>query len=81
MRPALALYSRVMSDRPCKLDADVKRLWRMFLPGTPAPVCGTPEEFGAPVGHTAANMTDRVDDAGPNAGDRAHGRAVHPRRD
>jgi hypothetical protein len=32
-----------MADRPCKPDADLKRLWKMLLPGTQFPDCGIPE--------------------------------------
>jgi hypothetical protein len=30
-----------MANRPCKPDADIKRLWQTLLPGTPMPACGT----------------------------------------
>ena len=30
-----------MANRPCKPDADMKRLWQLLLPGTSFPVCGT----------------------------------------
>jgi hypothetical protein len=30
-----------MANRPCKPDADMKRLWQTLLPGTPMPACGT----------------------------------------
>jgi hypothetical protein len=30
-----------MANRPCKPDADMKRLWQTLLPGTPMPTCGT----------------------------------------
>lgn len=33
-----------MPQRPCKPDADMKRLWQTLLPGTPMPVCGTAED-------------------------------------
>jgi hypothetical protein len=32
-----------MANRPCKPDADMKRLWQTLLPGTPMPACGTGE--------------------------------------
>ncbi len=32
-----------MASRPCKPDADFKRLWGLLLPGTAFPACGTPE--------------------------------------
>ena len=36
-----------MPQRPCKPDADMKRLWQALLPGTPMPVCGTAEDDNA----------------------------------
>jgi hypothetical protein len=36
-----------MADRPCKPDADFKRLWRAMLPGTPFPACGMPPDADA----------------------------------
>jgi len=36
-----------MADRPCKPDADLKRLWQMLLPGTQFPACGMPENLDA----------------------------------
>ena len=30
-----------MPQRPCKPDADMKRLWQTLLPDTPMPACGT----------------------------------------
>lgn len=35
-----AVYIRIMANRPCKPDADTKRLWQMLMPGTPMPACG-----------------------------------------
>jgi SAM-dependent methyltransferase len=32
-----------MADRPCIPGEDLRGLWRALLPGTPFPVCGTPE--------------------------------------
>jgi hypothetical protein len=32
-----------MANRPCRTDADLKRLWQLLLPGTPAPACDAPE--------------------------------------
>jgi hypothetical protein len=39
-------YIDAMASRPCKPDADLKRLWRTLL-GTPFPACGMPEDFDA----------------------------------
>ncbi len=33
-----------MASRPCKPDADFKRLWGFLLPGMAFPACGTPEQ-------------------------------------
>jgi hypothetical protein len=30
-----------MANRPCKPDADVKRIWRLLMPDTAFPACGT----------------------------------------
>jgi hypothetical protein len=51
-----------MVDRPCKLDADLKRLWRLLLPSTPYPACGEPEKSDAAAGQIVRNVT-RVDQA------------------
>jgi hypothetical protein len=54
-----------MADRPCKPDADLKRLWRMLLPNTPFPACGAPENFSS----AADRSENGSDDAEPNAAD------------
>ena len=36
-----------MATRPCKPDADVKRIWQLLLPGAPLPACGTQENKDA----------------------------------
>jgi hypothetical protein len=33
-----------MASRPCKPDADLKRIWRTILPDTPFPACGAPPQ-------------------------------------
>jgi hypothetical protein len=33
-----------MANRPCKPDADTKRLWQMLMPGVPMPACGVGQE-------------------------------------
>ena len=33
-----------MATRPCKPDADVKRIWQWLLPDAPLPACGTAED-------------------------------------
>jgi hypothetical protein len=30
-----------MANRPCKPDADVKRIWQLLMPDTAFPACGT----------------------------------------
>jgi len=33
-----------MASRLCKPDADLKHIWRMLLPDTPMPACGTGDD-------------------------------------
>jgi hypothetical protein len=33
-----------MANRPCKPDADTKRLWQMLMPGVAMPSCGTAQD-------------------------------------
>ena len=33
-----------MANRPCKPDADFKRLWQTLLPDTPMPACGVAKD-------------------------------------
>jgi hypothetical protein len=33
-----------MANRPCKPDADTKRLWQMLMPGVAMPPCGTAQD-------------------------------------
>ncbi len=54
-----------MTERPCRPSADLKRLWRTLLPGTPFPACGMPDESadeGSPAGAAVRS------DAGTPAG-------------
>jgi len=37
-------HIQAMANRPCKLDADLKRLWQTLLPGTPMPACGVDKD-------------------------------------
>lgn len=46
-----------MTSRPCKADADVKRIWQLLLPDTPFPACGTPDKAEADAGESAAPPT------------------------
>jgi hypothetical protein len=57
--PYCAPMLGTMADRPCKPGEDLKRLWRMLLPGTPFPACGVPHEPSDPAG----------DGVGPDAKD------------
>jgi hypothetical protein len=57
-----------MANRPCKPDADLKRLWRMFLPNVPFPACGAPEKFDSAADHVARN---EAGDAEPQVPDQA----------
>jgi hypothetical protein len=68
-----------MANRPCKPDADLKRLWRMLLPNTPFPACGVPENFDS----AADRSENGSDDAEPNAADtgvRPNRAAIRPWR-
>ena len=47
-----------MANRPCKPDADVKRIWQLLLPDTAFPVCGTQENAGADAGENTASAND-----------------------
>ena len=43
-----------MATRPCRADADVKRIWQLLLPDAPFPACGaqadnTASESAGPV--------------------------------
>jgi hypothetical protein len=55
-----------MTNRPCKPDADLKRIWQTLLPGTPFPACGVAENAEAAASETAApamgphDVADRV---------------------
>jgi hypothetical protein len=39
----LLRHIRAMTGRPCKPGSDLHGLWRLLLPGTAFPSCGTPE--------------------------------------
>jgi hypothetical protein len=36
-----------MPNRPCKPDADLKRIWQALLPGVAMPACGLKRTSGA----------------------------------
>lgn len=48
-----------MADRPCKPDADFKRLWRFLLPDTALPACGTPVQDESAPNADEKNAADR----------------------
>jgi len=50
-----------MTGRPCKPDADFKRLWQRLLPGTPFPACGMPDEPGAGAAGTVGPPPRQID--------------------
>jgi hypothetical protein len=56
-----------MANRPCKPDADLKRLWRLLLPGTSFPVCGMPEKSDAAAHDIADSGADRPDTGAAHA--------------
>jgi hypothetical protein len=64
VRAALSSYICAMASRPCKPDADLKRLWQVLLPSTPFPACGAPEKpekpekFDFAADHTAGRGPD-----------------------
>ena len=35
-----------MANRPCKPNADVKRIWQLLMPDTAFPACGTAQAAG-----------------------------------
>ena len=58
----------IMVGRPCKPDADFERLWRLMLPGTRFPACGTPESSDAAASDKVGHLSDRPDNTDPHAG-------------
>jgi hypothetical protein len=52
-----------MANRPCKPDADVKRIWQWLLPDTAFPACGAQASADAseptvPVNETSATNSN-----------------------
>jgi hypothetical protein len=66
VRLAVFAHIRPMANRPCKPDADLKRLGRTLLSGTPFPVCGAPENSDPAADESAGPVKDSPDDAEPN---------------
>jgi hypothetical protein len=46
-----------MATRPCRADADVKRIWQLLLPDTPFPACGAQENADADASESAGPAT------------------------
>ena len=46
-----------MATRPCRADADVKRIWQWLLPDTPFPACGAQEDAGMAASESAGPLT------------------------
>jgi hypothetical protein len=64
-RVAVLRHIAWMIERPCKPGEDLKRLWRMLLPGMSFPACGLPLEFNQTPGDNAGSDTTD-DNAGRN---------------
>ena len=62
-----------MANRPCKPDADVKRIWQWLLPDAAFPACGT--KTNAAAGDNGAPGNEITDS------DAAHGAKQIARRD
>jgi hypothetical protein len=56
-----------MAGRPCRPDADFKRLWQLLLPGTQFPACGVPESADTDVSDGGGLPPDRPDNAEPQS--------------
>jgi hypothetical protein len=59
-----------MASRPCKPDADLKRLWQMLLPSTAFPACGAPEnpeKFESAADHAAGRAPDDAETSAARA--------------
>jgi hypothetical protein len=59
-------HIRPMAERTCKPDADLKRLWRMHLPGTPFPACGMSEDSSAAADDDIRSVGSSRDEAKPD---------------
>jgi hypothetical protein len=51
--------------RPCRPDADLNWLWRVFLPDTPPPRCGVPQNADPAKDENPAATIDSRDASGP----------------
>ena len=52
-----------MATRPCRADADVKRIWQLLLPDTPFPACGAQKDAGMAASESAGPLTETPADA------------------
>lgn len=50
-----------MASRPCRADADVKRIWQLLLPDAPFPACETQAD------NTAGESAGPVNEMGEGA--------------
>jgi hypothetical protein len=46
-----------MIDRPCRANADLKRIWQLLLPDTPFPACAAPADADAAASENSAPLT------------------------
>jgi hypothetical protein len=46
-----------MANRPCRADADLKRIWQLLLPDTPFPACNAQGNADADAGESTAPPT------------------------
>lgn len=74
--PRFAAHIRRMASRPCKPDADLKRLWRTLLPGTPFPACGSPEDDAEPAAGDATEPAPDTRDGAEPRRTRTEGRRI-----
>jgi hypothetical protein len=47
-----------MANRPCRADADLKRIWQLLLPGTAFPACGAQEDADTAASKSAAPVNE-----------------------
>jgi len=52
-----------MANRPCRPNADLKRIWQLLLPETPFPACGVPVNADADARESAGPVEETRDDA------------------
>jgi len=47
-----------MANRPCRADADLKRIWQLLLPDTAFPACGVQEDADTAASKSAAPVKE-----------------------